>query len=118
VNGKAGKVVNTYQPAGKMEAFFREVGKYHRDGRPQIHEALSLEELQRLFKDHGMDLHGPQSLEFLFSAISDAPSDRIPVVLDVLKAYADDDATRARVRAALIARNDPALLRLFETVFT
>ena len=36
VNGKAGKVVNTYQPAGKMEAFFREVGKYHRDGRPPI----------------------------------------------------------------------------------
>jgi DNA-binding transcriptional MerR regulator/quercetin dioxygenase-like cupin family protein len=59
VNDKPGKIINTYQPAGKMEEFFREVGTYHRNGKPQIHEALSLEELRRLFQDHGMDLLAP-----------------------------------------------------------
>src|SRR6266542_1744768 len=28
VSGRPGKIVNVYQPAGKMEEFFREVGKY------------------------------------------------------------------------------------------
>ena len=34
VSGKPGKIINVYQPAGKMEEFFREVGKY--DGKPAV----------------------------------------------------------------------------------
>jgi DNA-binding transcriptional MerR regulator/quercetin dioxygenase-like cupin family protein len=56
LSDKPGKIVNVYQPAGKMEEFFREVGKY---GETPIHENLKIEELQQLFEDHGMDLLGP-----------------------------------------------------------
>ena len=56
-NEKPGKIINVYQPAGKMEQFFREVGKY--DGKPAIHEALGVEGLRRLFGAYGMDLLGP-----------------------------------------------------------
>jgi DNA-binding transcriptional MerR regulator len=56
VNGKPGKIINVYQPAGKMEDFFRELGTYTK---PQVHEALSFEELSQLFRDHGMDMVGP-----------------------------------------------------------
>jgi hypothetical protein len=44
----------------KMEEFFRELGKYN--GKPYVHEALSIDELRRLFHDHGMDLLGPPLL--------------------------------------------------------
>jgi hypothetical protein len=57
VSGNPGKIINVYQPAGKMEAFFREIGKY--DGRPAVHEALGVEGLHTLFDAHGMDLLGP-----------------------------------------------------------
>ena len=57
VSGEQGKIINVYQPAGKMEEFFREVGKYK--GKSRIHEALSSDDLHRLFHDHGMDLVGP-----------------------------------------------------------
>ena len=60
VSGKPGKIINVYQPAGKMEEFFRELGKYN--GRPYVHEALSIDEFRRLFHDHGMDLLGPPLL--------------------------------------------------------
>jgi DNA-binding transcriptional MerR regulator len=56
----SGKMINVYQPAGKMEEFFRELGKYN--GKPYVHEALSIDELRRLFHDHGMDLLGPPLL--------------------------------------------------------
>lgn len=56
-SGGFGKVINVYQPAGPMEEFFREIGKY--DGNPAVHEALGLEGLRRLFTTHGMDLLGP-----------------------------------------------------------
>jgi DNA-binding transcriptional MerR regulator/quercetin dioxygenase-like cupin family protein len=56
---RPGRVIDTYQPAGTMEAFFREVGKYAREGRPPIHEALSIHDLRRLFVEHGMELRGP-----------------------------------------------------------
>ena len=59
-NGKPGKIINVYQPAGKMEEFFRELGKYN--GKPYVHEALSIDEFRRLFHDHGMDLLGPPLL--------------------------------------------------------
>jgi DNA-binding transcriptional MerR regulator/quercetin dioxygenase-like cupin family protein len=54
---KPGKIINVYQPAGKMEEFFREVGKYN--GKPAIHEALGIEGLHKLFDQYGMDLLGP-----------------------------------------------------------
>jgi DNA-binding transcriptional MerR regulator/quercetin dioxygenase-like cupin family protein len=60
VSGKPGKIINVYQPAGKMEEFFRELGKY--DGKPYVHEALSIDEFRRLFHEHGMDLLGPPLL--------------------------------------------------------
>ena len=56
VSGKQGKIINVYQPAGKMEEFFRKVGEF-RD--PPIHEALSLDEFKRFFEDYGMKLLGP-----------------------------------------------------------
>jgi DNA-binding transcriptional MerR regulator/uncharacterized cupin superfamily protein len=57
VSGKQGKIINVYQPAAQIEMFFREVGGYN--GKPRIHEALSFDQLSRLFHDHGMDLLGP-----------------------------------------------------------
>jgi len=60
VSGKPGKIINVYQPAGKMEEFFRELGKYN--GKPYVHEALSIDEFRQLFHDHGMDLLGPPLL--------------------------------------------------------
>jgi len=49
-------VLEVYQPAGRMEQFFREVGRY---ADPPIHEALSLDEMLRLFDAYGMRLLGP-----------------------------------------------------------
>jgi DNA-binding transcriptional MerR regulator len=51
-----GTTILVYQPAGKMEDFFREVGKFED---PPIHEALSFDEFCRLFQEHGMELVGP-----------------------------------------------------------
>jgi quercetin dioxygenase-like cupin family protein len=47
VSATPGKIINVYQPAGRMEEFFREVGKY--TGGPKIREALSLAEFSELF---------------------------------------------------------------------
>jgi len=55
VGNPLGKVLNTYQPAGKMEDFFREVGRFRT---PPIHEVLGIEGLATLFKTHGMELTG------------------------------------------------------------
>ena len=55
--GQPGKIINVYQPAGKMEEFFRALGEYN--GRPYVHEALSFDEFCRLFHDRGMDVLGP-----------------------------------------------------------
>jgi DNA-binding transcriptional MerR regulator len=60
VSGKPGKIINVYQPAGKVEEFFRELGKYN--GKPYVHEVLSIDEFRRLFHDHGMDLLGPPAV--------------------------------------------------------
>ena len=51
VNDKPAKMMIVFQPAGKMEAFFREVGKL--TGLPPQ------EEFQRLFRAHGMEIVGP-----------------------------------------------------------
>jgi hypothetical protein len=54
--GGPARVLEVYQPAGRMEQFFREVGRYTD---PPLHEALSVDEMVRLFDAHGMCLLGP-----------------------------------------------------------
>jgi hypothetical protein len=55
-SGEPGKIINLYQPAGKMEEFFRKVGTF---GAPPIHKTLSIGDLRLLFDAHGTDLAGP-----------------------------------------------------------
>ncbi|HKG90323.1 MAG TPA: MerR family transcriptional regulator [Gemmatimonadaceae bacterium] len=50
------RILNAYQPAGRLEQFFHEVGAYTD---PPLHEVLSVEEMKRLFDAHGMRLLGP-----------------------------------------------------------
>jgi DNA-binding transcriptional MerR regulator/quercetin dioxygenase-like cupin family protein len=59
VSGRPGKFIDSYQPAGTMEDFFRELGKYKG---PYVHEVLTVDEVRRLFQEHGMDLLGPPLL--------------------------------------------------------
>ena len=47
----AGKMITAFQPAGSMEAFLREQSK--------ITGAPPAEEVQRMFKAHGMEVLGP-----------------------------------------------------------
>lgn len=58
VDGGRGRIINVYQPAGKMEEFWREVGKYDSRTLP-IHEALGIEGLHKLWDAYGMDITGP-----------------------------------------------------------
>ena len=53
----AAKVINLYQPAGKMEEMFRHLG--HCNVGPPIHEVMLFPEFSGLFEDHGMKLLGP-----------------------------------------------------------
>jgi hypothetical protein len=55
--GGAARVLSVYQPAGRLEQFFRAVGAYPAD--PPLNEVLSVEALVRLFDAHGMCLLGP-----------------------------------------------------------
>ena len=59
-DGKPGQIINVYQPAGNMEHFFRELGKYQNG--PRVHEVPSREEISKLFTDHGMNMVGPPLL--------------------------------------------------------
>ena len=64
VNGKPGRIINVYQPAGKMEDFFREVGraKYlpsREDVMKKSYTPKQIKAVQKLFADHGMDVLGP-----------------------------------------------------------
>lgn len=69
VSGKPGKIINVYQPAGKMEEFFRELGKPPKDliTAEQMTEKTYTEEqvksLCRLFEAHGMDVFPPPGHE-------------------------------------------------------
>jgi DNA-binding transcriptional MerR regulator/quercetin dioxygenase-like cupin family protein len=69
VSGKPGKIINVYQPAGKMEEFFRELGKPPKDliTAEQMVEKTYTEEqvksLCRLFEAHGMDVFPPPGHE-------------------------------------------------------
>lgn len=56
-NGRPVRIVDVYQPAGRMEEFFQELGKYN--GGPPIHELLSFDEFRAFFREHGMELAGP-----------------------------------------------------------
>jgi hypothetical protein len=64
-NGKPCKIINVYQPAGKMEEFFRELGKPFKGvitADELINKTYTEEQvkvLHRLFDAHGMDLLGP-----------------------------------------------------------
>ena len=51
------KIIDVYQPAGKIEDFFRHVGSYSRE--QPIHEAMQFDQFHRLFEEHGMELTGP-----------------------------------------------------------
>jgi len=69
VSGKPGKIINTYQPAGKMEEFFRELGKPPKDlitAEQMVEKTYTQEQvksLHRLFEAHGMDLLPPPGYE-------------------------------------------------------
>jgi DNA-binding transcriptional MerR regulator len=56
-NGRPARILDVYQPAGRMEEFFRELGKYNSG--PPIHEVLSFDEFRQLFREHGMEMVGP-----------------------------------------------------------
>ncbi len=69
VGGQPGKVINVYQPAGRMEEFFRELGKPPEDliTAEQMAEKTYTEgqvkSLRRLFEAHGMELLPPPGHE-------------------------------------------------------
>ncbi len=51
------RIINVYQPSGRIEDFFRHIGTYN--GGKLIHEAMSFDQFQRFFEEHGMDVVGP-----------------------------------------------------------
>jgi DNA-binding transcriptional MerR regulator len=55
-SGQPGRIIDLFQPAGRMEEFFRELGRH---SGPRVHEALSIDQLRAVFREHGMDLLGP-----------------------------------------------------------
>jgi mannose-6-phosphate isomerase-like protein (cupin superfamily) len=64
VGTQPGKIINVYQPAGKMEEFFRELGNFKNPpSREQVINKTYTEEqknaLAELFEAYGMDLLGP-----------------------------------------------------------
>jgi len=65
VSDKPGKIINVYQPAGKMEEFFRELARPFKD-LPTAEHMLNhtyteqqIKSLHRFFDAYGMDLAGP-----------------------------------------------------------
>jgi DNA-binding transcriptional MerR regulator len=65
--GKPAKIVNVYQPAGKMEEFFEQVGSFKNlPTHEQVVNRTYTEEqklgLVKIFEAHGMDLLGPPHL--------------------------------------------------------
>jgi DNA-binding transcriptional MerR regulator len=64
-NGKPGKVINVYQPAGRMEEFFRAIGDSFKDLitlEQLVNKTYTMEQvkaLHQLLEAHGMDLLGP-----------------------------------------------------------
>jgi DNA-binding transcriptional MerR regulator/quercetin dioxygenase-like cupin family protein len=66
-NGKPGKIINVYQPAGQMEEFFRAVGKLEvGTDLPSLEQVIKktytkeqTDTVRQLFEAHGMNLFGP-----------------------------------------------------------
>src|SRR5436190_4053427 len=64
-SAQPGKIINVYQPAGKMEDFFRELGKPFKDlptAEQVINKSYTQEQVKSMhdfFAAHGMDLLGP-----------------------------------------------------------
>jgi hypothetical protein len=56
-NDRPARILDVYQPAGRMEEFFRELAKFNSG--PPIHEVLSFDEFRHLFLEHGMEVMGP-----------------------------------------------------------
>lgn len=68
MSGRPAKIINVYQPAGKMEAFFRELSALENTPTREdvINKTYTEEQVQtfdRLFRDHGMKLLGPPLIE-------------------------------------------------------
>ena len=65
VDGKPARILNVYQPAGKMEQFFHQIGKPFKDlptKEQMVNKTYTLKQvksLMRLFDAHGMDLLPP-----------------------------------------------------------
>jgi len=64
VSGGPGRIINVYQPAGKMEAFFRAVAKEQDlpsrdDVARRSYTAKQIAAVRRLFATHGMEVVGP-----------------------------------------------------------
>jgi mannose-6-phosphate isomerase-like protein (cupin superfamily) len=64
VNGPPGRIINMYQPAGKMEEFFREVGNFKDlpTAEQMLNKSYTEEQvmsLHKFFHAYGMDLLGP-----------------------------------------------------------
>ena len=68
ISGRPAKIINVYQPAGKMEEFFREVSTFknlptREDVINKTYTEEQVKALDRLFGDHGMDLLSPPLIE-------------------------------------------------------
>lgn len=59
----------------------------------------------------------PESIEFLINVLNDASEPLAVAVIEALRIYRHDDATRARLRAAVDARNSHRLRNAFEEHF-
>jgi DNA-binding transcriptional MerR regulator len=68
MSGRPAKIINVYQPAGKMEEFFREVSTFknlptREDVINKTYTEEQVQALDRLFSGHGMDLLSPPLIE-------------------------------------------------------
>jgi DNA-binding transcriptional MerR regulator len=65
VNGGPGRIINAYQPAGKMEELFREISRPFKDlptaeqMENKTYTGQQIKSLHRFFDTYGMDLLGP-----------------------------------------------------------
>jgi DNA-binding transcriptional MerR regulator len=68
MSGRPAKIINVYQPAGKMEEFFRELSVFknlptREDVINKTYTQEQVQALDRLFRDHGMDLLSPPLID-------------------------------------------------------
>ena len=57
VTGQPVRTIHVYQPAGRLEEFFRRIGRFENS---PIQEVPSFDEACRFFEEHGMKLLGPR----------------------------------------------------------